>query len=492
MQSQVTTNTSFINQTNFTFLSLLSVDFTEKSAIAQGISDLIDEINVKNDIDFDFHILNLMIPVFDSSFKNKIDRSSPASNVLNDILSKNKGNYVCEVNLTAYPKEIKKSAVLLISNAVELQMILQVEKYEDFNLISPAVSTILMYSDEITTGNFNLEQVNRYVPVQTNIKDKLSIFFLINTPTGFQLMANVIKKHDTSIGIYFVYEYEVINQFDKTTLKWSENFDKLSIKNRTTAFKNYFLNANFESGLKYECYIDEFDGSPKGVFIDLFDIVSQRGQFKMLYQFGNFNNPSAALGDALHKVPFFVNFFSSSLFKLILENPNSKVFLTTTYSEEQFKFVITPPDSYTSYEKLLMPFDKTTWIFLMITFLCAFITILYINRLSRNAQNLIYGENVKMPGYNVVSIFFGMGQTQLPVANVPRFILMLFIMFCLIFRTGYQGILYELITTDVHKESPATVLELVELNYTFNYVNSPRNTIMLHHFQRMMNENKMK
>lgn len=96
--------------------------------------------------------------------------------------------------------------------------------------------------------------------------------------------------------------------------------------------------------------------------------------------------------------------------------------ITTTYAGEKFKFIITPPESFTSYEKLVMPFDKTTWIVLLVTFLIAFFIILMVNRLPKK-RNVVYGVNVQMPGYNIVSVFFGIGQTQLPSTNFPRFIL---------------------------------------------------------------------
>jgi hypothetical protein len=43
---------------------------------------------------------------------------------------------------------------------------------------------------------------------------------------------------------------------------------------------------------------------------------------------------------------------------------------------------------------------------------------------------------------------------------------MVFIVFCLIIRTAYQGVLFEMITTDMRKESPNTMEELLQKNYT--------------------------
>lgn len=87
MQSALTNYSNFINPANFAFISLLSVNFTEKSALARGLSDAIDEIFVKNGIAFDFLILNTSITdVFDNV--KKVDRTSVASNIINDVLIK--------------------------------------------------------------------------------------------------------------------------------------------------------------------------------------------------------------------------------------------------------------------------------------------------------------------------------------------------------------------------------------------------------------------
>jgi hypothetical protein len=55
---------------------------------------------------------------------------------------------------------------------------------------------------------------------------------------------------------------------------------------------------------------------------------------------------------------------------------------------------------------------------------------------------------------------------RLPVNNFGRIILMVFILFCLVIRTAYQGVMFEMITTDMRKESPNMMQELLDSNYT--------------------------
>jgi hypothetical protein len=112
---------------------------------------------------------------------------------------------------------------------------------------------------------------------------------------------------------------------------------------------------------------------------------------------------------------------------------------SSRYYNFAIKIMISPPESYNTYEKLTLPFDADTWMYLLITFGVAFLSIFFMNFLPKMVRNIIYGENVSMPSFNVIGTFFGIGQTRLPNNNFARIVLMSFIIFCLIFRTAYQG-----------------------------------------------------
>ncbi|KAG5672235.1 hypothetical protein PVAND_002377 [Polypedilum vanderplanki] len=134
--------------------------------------------------------------------------------------------------------------------------------------------------------------------------------------------------------------------------------------------------------------------------------------------------------------------------------------------EARMIFAISPGELYTSYEKLLLPFDLTTWIFLILTFITAFSFISMFNLASRNVKDLIYGKSIKHPALNVVSIFFGIALKKIAKENASRILLILFIWFCLIFRTCYQSKIFEFMTNEMRKPSPQTINELFEQNFT--------------------------
>lgn len=132
----------------------------------------------------------------------------------------------------------------------------------------------------------------------------------------------------------------------------------------------------------------------------------------------------------------------------------------------QMSFVVTPVEAYTAYEKLAHPFDLETWIMLAVTFTAVCAIILFIKFCTKTARNLIYGREIQNPFWNVVRIFFGIATTKQPKSNFPRFILTLFVWFCLIFRTCFQSKSFELMTSQLRRPMPKTLADLIDGNYT--------------------------
>lgn len=90
---------------------------------------------------------------------------------------------------------------------------------------------------------------------------------------------------------------------------------------------------------------------------------------------------------------------------------------------------------YSPLEKLIWPFDRYVWMLLGSTLFVALSTIFLINRFFDAAtRNFVYGRNVTTPNLNIFLIVFGGGMILLPGRNFSRFILMQFIMFCLVIR----------------------------------------------------------
>lgn len=132
-----------------------------------------------------------------------------------------------------------------------------------------------------------------------------------------------------------------------------------------------------------------------------------------------------------------------------------------------FVVAVPPGEPYTPYEKLLLPFDDLTWIFLLIFFGIGF-TIVIIVRLSKSpsVNKWVIGSNIKNPAFNIFGTLMGIPMKVLPKTNVARFLLMNLILFCLIFRTAYQGKYFEFLTSYPTKKPIKTFEELADKNFT--------------------------
>lgn len=145
---------------------------------------------------------------------------------------------------------------------------------------------------------------------------------------------------------------------------------------------------------------------------------------------------------------------------------------TSSYAHQQIAFVIPPGAELSSIEKYLRPMDKYTWICSILTILTAFIVIYIIKKKSIYVQNFIFGEHVRDPYLNVLVGLFGGSQKVLPHSNFARFLLMIFLIFCLIMRSLYQGSLYRFLQTKIYHKEVQSIDEMIERDYKFYIVPS--------------------
>ncbi|KAG5672234.1 hypothetical protein PVAND_002376 [Polypedilum vanderplanki] len=261
------------------------------------------------------------------------------------------------------------------------------------------------------------------------------------------------QTEDSIIGKFFI---------DKSKWIQFERLDKFYDFNQC----EIVVGVSLQSG--YFIDYSKIDRKYIGMIPDVLDIVSKKYNFRIFYQeiFLYLENGMIKYSLILNeknefKIPDMI-IKQASLF-----GHNS----TTSHAislgiEDRMIFAITPGELYTTYEKLLLPFDFTTWIFLILTFITAFSFISMFNLASRNVKDLIYGKSIKHPALNVVSIFFGIALKKIAKENASRILLILFIWFCLIFRTCYQSKMFEFITSEMRKPSPQTIDELFEQNFT--------------------------
>lgn len=237
-----------------------------------------------------------------------------------------------------------------------------------------------------------------------------------------------------------------LNTFDKRSLSWKKelklpqkfvNFQNCSIKYTSSVFTMNLLEILLDYGiLNMNKHIQ--------ILVAKRNVQEKKLQ-KLFANYANFTIDPKSIDDegfALHERTEDHTIYEFKVYHRsldIMTAGNEFVgYCTTPFFEQSIFAMYSPPEPYTNYEKMTMPFDFDTWFYLLIVFFMAFVLITLINFFTR-LKEIVYGKGIKMPSFNVVRTAFGIGQTILPENSFARIILVTFIIFCLIFRTAYQG-----------------------------------------------------
>lgn len=126
---------------------------------------------------------------------------------------------------------------------------------------------------------------------------------------------------------------------------------------------------------------------------------------------------------------------------------------------------ISPGRKMSGIEKLLQPFETPVWILFSVVVAVALLVIAVLNLRFQQHKSFVYGVGVEFPVNNLFIAIVGGSQTKLPRLNFARFLLMMFLIFCLVMRSAYQGALYNFLQSDRHAKAVETIDDLVEQEY---------------------------
>lgn len=323
--------------------------------------------------------------------------------------------------------------------------------------------------------------------------EAVKFFIIIKNLKMSDLNSFIFKNKNMKLGIYsksiLIYSHFLVTDAEKITLlsvewfgpkkcnliqlKTLNIFSKKSMKwNKKLRNHEKFLNFHgCELTLMLPVPNKELvESRMKSIYPAVFEIASKKYNFKqsfqpviskderMLYQ--RSENIELVPVNQQTKMP-------NVYFELTdLKRYSFEFRVSNSIMDLQYAILVTPGELYSPYEKLLLPFDAETWILILVTFFATFITIFITNRMPDKIKNLIYGKKIRTPVWNVVGLIFGIGQTRLPDKSFARFILLLFIWFCLIFQTCFQSKMFENLTSKPRRPSPETIRGLIECNYT--------------------------
>jgi hypothetical protein len=274
---------------------------------------------------------------------------------------------------------------------------------------------------------------------------------VVNTFAKIELMTTRFFTENTCYNGHLV----TVDHFNFTTEKWDFNLKSAENgKNFHGCLVTTLINTQSE-GYYVKLRKHMVMG---GIAYEIHKIMATVGNFTPHYQLAVDDQLTP---DTAHIV---INMVISYEIESIL---NLDHFVHLLFTREHF-FALTPSEQYTNYEKIMFPFDMTSWILFGLSFGLTLVAIAVINTQPRETQAIIYGAGIKTPTYNVLGAFFGIAQMQLPSENCPRILLTFFIYLCLIFRTCYQGRMFDFMTSDMAKPAPETIDELYDRDYTIH------------------------
>lgn len=438
----------------FKLILLIQTNSNLAQKIAQPITDLIDILFIQKQIHFDVIVYG--------------ERKNQIMDVLGEIVKSNEEKFAEKVQVLhpeIWNHEVFQSAVILLSDC---KLLSGLSKEVYFRSFSFKPIHFIVYCKDLLLDDILSMEIPRNLS-RTQGRISMFSYFLTKTIGGYDLMTiEWFMK-----GLCNKPKIVTLNFFDKSSMKWEKD---LEINEK---FRNFYkcrltlmlLMNHFSRKDKF----DQIYGPP----VDIFKAMSQRGNFKYRFQRykGTIELKNIELKPILNKgieYPLHASFLLTTV-------ANSAYFnvmhYTTLFFEEKVSFVISPSEAYTSYEKLLLPFDLLTWIFSIAVILIAFVSIIVVKMLSKKAQDIFYGSNVGTPALNIITVIFGISQINLPSRNFPRIILVTFILFCLVMRTAYQGVLFEMTAADIRKPLPSTIEDLYNDGYMIYVVNEIEGTI---------------
>lgn len=432
------------------------------SVISDIIRDIVDVFYIKQDyFKFNIQLIN--------------DNNRDLYDVANDFLSKLKeksSNRFFAFTL-GYGKNFPLISSLIFLNSLEdftfLHNTYSIFRYRNQPIVNLLYIHNLKYSELQEIFSFNNIRRNLFNLKKQAFSVYAYFIFEENDEIVFATVEWFSKKMCNKALV------KILNVFHKDTMRWnskleySEKFMQYHGCELVMMLPTVDKNGNLFHLSGYSLVNPELtDFRIFGITPKVFQIASKVFNFSDGYQpvisyknqYVEKSNYSAIRINNTLKYPL-VNFEMRSASKYSKYSRWSNMFVSLrTY------VVVTPSEVYSPYEKLALPFDLLTWILLALTFVITFITIFFVNAFSKRTRHIVYGHRINNPLLNFFSIFFGISQTQLPVQNFPRFILNLFIWFCLIFRTCFQNKMFEFMTSEPRKPPPKTLSDLIDRNYT--------------------------
>lgn len=117
--------------------------------------------------------------------------------------------------------------------------------------------------------------------------------------------------------------------------------------------------------------------------------------------------------------------------------------------------------------KFVRPLSLPVWYAIAATVSIACIVIFVAKLIPEAYYERIVGKEMKDEFLNLLIGLIGSSQTNLPERNFPRFLLMKFLILCLVIRSLYLGSLFNMLKSEIRSKEFTTIHELYEAGFDF-------------------------
>lgn len=140
---------------------------------------------------------------------------------------------------------------------------------------------------------------------------------------------------------------------------------------------------------------------------------------------------------------------------------------TVSYFSDKLIMVMPLPVPLNPLLKFVRPMQLEVWCSIIAIVIIASIVIFLFNLMPKHYYRMIIGEDLRHNYLNILIGFVGLSQTTLPEKNFPRFLLMMFLIFCLIVRSLYLGSLFNMLKSDVRSKEFVSIRDFYDAGFNF-------------------------
>lgn len=140
---------------------------------------------------------------------------------------------------------------------------------------------------------------------------------------------------------------------------------------------------------------------------------------------------------------------------------------SVTYYCSQQVWLVPPGREYTTFEKLLKPFDNSIWLAIVLVILVLLLLVIVTNFKCASFRKFLFEGNSYNMGLDVIGVFFGESMRKIPCKKAVSFLVAVYVFYCLIFSSCYEGKLFFFLQSQFKHKNLDTVSEMLDDGFIF-------------------------